>query len=184
MAEARKEAEVVMFGAVDELFEKTRVKPKDIGILIVNCSLFNPTTSLSAMVINHYKLRGNMLSYNLGGMGCSSGLIYIDLAKDLLQVHPNSLALVICKENITLNWYFGNDRSMLVSNCLFRMGGAAILLSNESWDRSRSKSRCTQLGLTKVLMTSASVVLPKERTPQGGLVFLCQRISWQLLGML
>jgi 3-ketoacyl-CoA synthase len=42
-------------------------------------------------------------------------------------------------ENITLNWYFGNDRSMLVSNCLFRMGGAAILLSNRPSDRRRSK---------------------------------------------
>ena len=141
MAEARKEAEMVMFGALDQLFEKTNLKPKDIGILIVNCSLFNPTPSLSAMVINHYKLRGNIISYNLGGMGCSAGLISIDLAKDLLQVHPNSYALVISMENITLNWYFGNERSMLVSNCLFRLGGAAILLSNKWPDRQRSKYR-------------------------------------------
>ncbi|KAJ4954147.1 hypothetical protein NE237_030979 [Protea cynaroides] len=42
-------------------------------------------------------------------------------------------------ENITLNWYFGNDRSMLVSNCLFRMGGAAILLSNKRVGVSLSK---------------------------------------------
>ncbi|GMI95947.1 3-ketoacyl-CoA synthase 2, DAISY [Hibiscus trionum] len=139
MAEARKEAEAVMFGAIDELLEKTGVKAKDIGILVVNCSLFNPTPSLSAMVVNRYKLRGNILSYNLGGMGCSAGLISIDLAKQLLQVHPNSYALVVSMENITLNWYFGNDRSMLVSNCLFRMGGAAILLSNKSSDRRRSK---------------------------------------------
>lgn len=139
MAEARKEAEAVMFGAVDELLEKTGVKTKDIGILVVNCSLFNPTPSLSAMVINKYKLRGNIVSYNLGGMGCSAGLISIDLAKQLLQVHPNSYALVISMENITLNWYFGNNRSMLVSNCLFRMGGAAILLTNKRSDRRRSK---------------------------------------------
>jgi 3-ketoacyl-CoA synthase len=139
MVEARKEAEMVVFGALDQLFEKTCLKPKDIGILIVNCSLFNPTPSLSAMVINHYKLRGNIISYNLGGMGCSAGLISIDLAKDLLQIHPNSYALVISMENITLNWYFGNDRSMLVSNCLFRMGGAAILLTNKRSDRCRSK---------------------------------------------
>ncbi|KAJ8637668.1 hypothetical protein MRB53_011935 [Persea americana] len=139
MAEARKEAETVMFGAIDQLFAKTALNPKDIGVLVVNCSLFNPTPSLSAMVINHYKLRGNIISYNLGGMGCSAGLISIDLAKDLLQVHPNSYALVISMENITLNWYFGNNRSMLVSNCLFRMGGAAILLSNKNSDRRRSK---------------------------------------------
>ncbi|CAI8610237.1 unnamed protein product [Vicia faba] len=141
MKEARKEAETVMFGAIDELFGKTSVKPKDIGIVIVNCSLFNPTPSLSAMVVNHYKLRGNVKSYNLGGMGCSAGLISIDLANDLLQVNPNSYALVISMENITLNWYFGNDRSKLVSNCLFRMGGAAVLLSNKSSDKRRSKYR-------------------------------------------
>lgn len=86
MAEARKEAELVMFGAIDQLLAKTGVKAKDIGILVVNCSLFNPTPSLSAMIVNHYKLRGNIMSYNLGGMGCSAGLISIDLAKQMLQV--------------------------------------------------------------------------------------------------
>ncbi|CAL5096361.1 unnamed protein product [Urochloa decumbens] len=139
MANARKEAEMVMFGALDELFAKTGVRPKDIGVLVVNCSLFNPTPSLSAMVINHYKLRGNVASYNLGGMGCSAGLVSIDLARDLLQSHPNTYAVVISMENITLNWYLGNDRSMLVSNCLFRMGGAAILLSNRGSARRRAK---------------------------------------------
>lgn len=139
MKEARKEAEAVMFGAIDELLAKTKVNAKDIGILVVNCSLFNPTPSLSAMIINHYKLRGNVASYNLGGMGCSAGLISIDLAKKLLQFHPNSYALVVSMENITLNWYFGNDRSKLVSNCLFRMGGAAILLSNKFSEKGRSK---------------------------------------------
>ncbi|CAL4980363.1 unnamed protein product [Urochloa decumbens] len=130
MAEARAEAEAVMFGAIDQVLAKTGVKARDIGIVVVNCSLFNPTPSLSAMIVNHYKLRGNVASYNLGGMGCSAGLISIDLAKQLLQVHRNTYALVVSMENITLNWYWGNNRSMLMSNCLFRMGGAAVLLTN------------------------------------------------------
>lgn len=86
MQQAREEAEQVMFGALDELFEKTGVKPKDVGVLVVNCSLFNPTPSLASMIINHYKMRGNVKSVNLGGMGCSAGLISIDIARDLLQV--------------------------------------------------------------------------------------------------
>uniref|UniRef100_A0A0D6R0S8 3-ketoacyl-CoA synthase n=1 Tax=Araucaria cunninghamii TaxID=56994 RepID=A0A0D6R0S8_ARACU len=139
MREARLEAEAVMFGALDELFAKTGVKPKDVGILIVNCSLFNPTPSLSAMIVNHYKMRGNIKSFNLGGMGCSAGMISIALAKDLLQANPNSHAVVVSMENITLNWYFGNDKSMLLCNCIFRMGGAAILLSNKRRDRRRAK---------------------------------------------
>lgn len=139
MKEARAEAETVMFGALDQLFAKTKVKPEEIGILIVNCSLFNPTPSLSSMIVNHYKLKTDIKSYNLGGMGCSAGLISIDLAKHLLKANPNTYAVVVSMENITLNWYFGNDRSMLLCNCIFRMGGAAMLLSNKSRDRTRSK---------------------------------------------
>ncbi|XP_062183121.1 3-ketoacyl-CoA synthase 20-like [Phragmites australis] len=139
MAEARAEAEAVMFGAIDQVLAKTGVRARDIGIVVVNCSLFNPTPSLSAMIVNHYKLRGNVASYNLGGMGCSAGLISIDLAKQLLQVHRNTYALVVSMENITLNWYWGNNRSMLISNCIFRMGGAAVLLTNRSADRRRAK---------------------------------------------
>ncbi|XP_058085814.1 3-ketoacyl-CoA synthase 1-like [Magnolia sinica] len=139
MKEARLEAEAVMFGALDALFGKTGVRPRDVGILIVNCSLFNPTPSLSSMIVNHYKMRSDIKSFNLGGMGCSAGLISIDLAKDLLRANPNSYAVVVSTENITLNWYFGNDRSMLLCNCIFRMGCAAVLLSNKRKDRKRSK---------------------------------------------
>jgi len=57
-----------------------------------------------------------------------------------LQVHRNTYALVVSMENITLNWYWGNNRSMLMSNCLFRMGGAAVLLTNRGGsDRRRAK---------------------------------------------
>ncbi|KAL6841635.1 hypothetical protein ACP4OV_028574 [Aristida adscensionis] len=139
MAEARAEAEAVMFGAIDQVLAKTGVRARDIGVVVVNCSLFCPTPSLSAMIVNHYKLRGNVASYNLGGMGCSAGLISIDLAKQLLQVHRNTYALVVSMENITLNWYWGNNRAMLMSNCLFRMGGAAVLLTNRGADRRRAK---------------------------------------------
>ncbi|URE02892.1 3-ketoacyl-CoA synthase [Musa troglodytarum] len=142
MAEARLEAEAVMFGCLDALFEAMGVDPRrDVRILIVNCSLFNPTPSLASMIVNRYKMREDVKSFNLGSMGCSAGLISIDLAKDLLQANPNSYAVVLSTENITLNWYFGNDRSMLLSNCIFRMGGAAVLLSNRRADAGRAKYR-------------------------------------------
>ncbi|XP_050366453.1 3-ketoacyl-CoA synthase 4 [Argentina anserina] len=141
MAAAREEAEEVMYDALDNLFANANVKPKEIGILVVNCSLFNPTPSLSAMIVNKYKLRGNIRSYNLGGMGCSAGVIAVDLAKDLLQIHRNTYAVVVSTENITQNWYFGNKKSMLIPNCLFRVGGSAVLLSNKAVDRRRAKYR-------------------------------------------
>ena len=68
-----------------------------VDIVIVNCSLFNPTPSLSAMVVNHFGMRPDIKSYNLSGMGCSAGIISIGLAKELLQasildlLHPQGL---------------------------------------------------------------------------------------------
>ncbi|CAN6880098.1 unnamed protein product [Brassica oleracea] len=145
MAAAREEAEQVMFGALDSLFANANVNPKEIGILVVNCSLFNPTPSLSAMIVNKYKLRGNIRSYNLGGMGCSAGVIAVDLAKDMLLVHRKTYAVVVSTENITQNWYFGNNKAMLIPNCLFRVGGSAVLLSNKSSDKRRSKYRLSHV---------------------------------------
>ncbi|KAK7855067.1 3-ketoacyl-CoA synthase 10 [Quercus suber] len=141
MKEGRAEASTVIFGALDELFEKTKVRPKDIGVLVVNCSIFNPTPSLSAMIINHYKMRGNILSYNLGGMGCSAGVIAVDLARDMLQSNPNNCAVVVSTESVGYNWYPGRDRSMLIPNCFFRMGCSAVLLSNRGRDYRRAKYR-------------------------------------------
>ncbi|CAH9104037.1 unnamed protein product [Cuscuta europaea] len=139
LTQAENEAKIVIFGCIDELLSKTGVEGKDIGIVVVNCSLFSSNPSLSAMVVNHYKLNSNVKSFNLSGMGCSAGLISIDLAKHLLQVTPDTCALVISLEVQALNGYYGNDRSMLMSNCIFRLGGAAVLLSNRSSDRRRSK---------------------------------------------
>ncbi|CAA7060076.1 unnamed protein product [Microthlaspi erraticum] len=141
MAAAREEAEQVMFGALDNLFANTDVDPKDVGILVVNCSIFCPTPSLSAMIVNKYKLRSNIRTFNLGGMGCSASVIGVDLAKDMLLLHRNTYAVVVSAENTTLNGYFGNNKSMLVPNCLFRVGGAAVMLSNKSRDKRRAKYR-------------------------------------------
>ncbi|KAH6808492.1 3-ketoacyl-CoA synthase 11 [Perilla frutescens var. frutescens] len=140
---ARGEAEVVIRGAVDDLMAKTGVDPGEIGVVIVNISTFNPVPSLSAMIVNRYKLREDVLSYNLGGMGCSAGVIAVDLAKRLLQVQPNTYALIMSLECPTASYYFGDDRSKLLSNCLFRMGGAALLLSNRPSDRRASKYELT-----------------------------------------
>nr|XP_043620962.1 3-ketoacyl-CoA synthase 10-like [Erigeron canadensis] len=139
MKEGRAEASMVIFGALDELFEKTRIRPKDVGILVVNCSIFNPTPSLSAMIINHYKMRGNILSFNLGGMGCSAGIIGVDLARDMLEANPNNVAVVVSTEMVGYNWYPGRNRSMLIPNCFFRMGCSAVLMSNRRRDNYRAK---------------------------------------------
>ncbi|XP_010265151.1 PREDICTED: 3-ketoacyl-CoA synthase 6-like [Nelumbo nucifera] len=168
MADCRAEAELVIFSSIDSLLKKTGIKPKDVDILILNCSMFSPTPSMTAMIVNKYKMRGNIKSFNLSGMGCSAGLISIDLARDLLQVHPNSYALVVSTEIITPSFYGGSQRSMLLPNCLFRMGSAAILLSNRRKDGWRAKYRLAHVVRThKGADDKAYRCVYEEEDPQG-----------------
>ncbi|XP_071724196.1 3-ketoacyl-CoA synthase 7 [Rutidosis leptorrhynchoides] len=136
---SQEEVEEVLFTIVRDLFKKHKINPKSIDILVTNCSLFCPTPSISAMIINKFGLRSNVKSVSLSGMGCSAGLLSINLAKDLLKVHNNSLALVLSMEAISPNGYKGKIKSMLIANTIFRMGGAGILLSNKKQDRNTAK---------------------------------------------
>ncbi|KAL6899672.1 hypothetical protein ACP4OV_006330 [Aristida adscensionis] len=129
---ARAEVELVVFSAIDDLLAKTGLSLDDIDILIVNCSVFCPVPSLTDMIINRYKLPEAIRSVQLSGMGCSAGLISLGLARDLLRVASPSGAAqapVVSTEIITPNYYAGAKRGMLLPNCLFRMGGVAMLLS-------------------------------------------------------
>nr|ADN10815.1 fatty acid elongase 1 [Arabidopsis lyrata] len=172
-AAAREETEQVIIGALENLFQNTKVNPREIGILVVNSSMFNPTPSLSAMVVNTFKLRSNIKSFNLGGMGCSAGVIAIDLAKDLLHVHKNTYALVVSTENITQGIYAGENRSMMVSNCLFRVGGAAILLSNKPRDRRRSKYKLAHTVRTHTGADDKSFRCVQQEDDESGKIGVC-----------
>ena len=111
---ARAESEAVIFSVVEDALRKTSLRPADVDILVVNCSLFNPTPSLSATVVARFGLRPGVTSYSLGGMGCSAGLIALDLAREALASRPGGqVALVVSTENITTGLYQGTDRAMV-----------------------------------------------------------------------
>jgi 3-ketoacyl-CoA synthase len=136
METSRKEAETIIYDVVQAALDKAHVKPREIDILVINCSLFSPTPSLCAMVLSHFNMRSDVATYNLSGMGCSASLLAIDLAKQLLHGSCKSgrskKALVVSTEIMTPNFYHGNERAFLIQNTLFRCGGAAMVLSN-SW---------------------------------------------------
>lgn len=134
----------MIFDCVRNLLQQTGTKGSEIDILVINCSLFSPTPSLCSMVVNEFGLRSDVSSYNLSGMGCSAGVIAVELAKNMLAAKPNALALVVSTENLTQQLYLGNDRGFLLQNTLFRCGGAAILLSNKWTDALRARFKLLQ----------------------------------------
>ncbi|CAL5052297.1 unnamed protein product [Urochloa decumbens] len=140
LSDSRNEAEQVIFSSIGDLFAKTGISPKAIDILVTNCSAFCPVPSLADMIVNKYKLRCDVRSIHISGMGCSAGLISVEAAKNLLQVAPQGgHALLVSTEIVSQHFYTGKNLSMLLPNVLFRMGGAAVLLSTSSRSRSRFK---------------------------------------------
>ncbi|PRQ24582.1 putative very-long-chain 3-oxoacyl-CoA synthase [Rosa chinensis] len=139
------EAQQGMFSAVSSLLSKTGIQPSLINSLIVTSGSFSPVPSLSSLIVNRFKLKPDVKTYNLSGMGCSSGVISIDLAANLLKKSKEiGYALVVINESISLNWYFGDSRPMLVTNCIFRVGSAAALITNDPSCRRVAKMELVQ----------------------------------------
>lgn len=61
-----------------------------VDILITACTSLAMLPSMSALVANHFKMREDLQSYSLGGQGCTSGVLAVELARHLLKVllHP------------------------------------------------------------------------------------------------
>ena len=130
---SREEAELVIFSAVDKAFAaRSELNPaEDIDTLIVACSFTTLTPVFADVVVNRYKLRADVQSVNLSGMGCSGALIAIGLARNLLRVAPpGQHVLIIATEILSSMLYTGTKREMLVPNVLFRMGAAAMIMTN------------------------------------------------------
>ncbi|VFQ98877.1 unnamed protein product [Cuscuta campestris] len=125
------EMEEFFYDTIDKVLERQHISPSEIDVLVVNISMFAPMPSLSARIVNRYKMRPDTKVYNLSGMGCSASLISVNLVQNLFKTHKNLYALVLTSESLSPNWYSGNAKSMILTNCLFRSGGCAILLTNK-----------------------------------------------------
>ncbi|XP_025679238.1 3-ketoacyl-CoA synthase 19-like [Arachis hypogaea] len=132
------EIDEIMFQTLDNLFNNTGIAPSDVDILVVNVSLFSPSPSLTSRIVNRYKMRENVKSFNLSGMGCSASVVAIDLVQQLFKSYTNSIAVVVSTEDLGAHWYCGRDKMMMLSNCLFRSGGCSMLFTNKPSMKNRA----------------------------------------------
>ncbi|KAE8656856.1 3-ketoacyl-CoA synthase 3 [Hibiscus syriacus] len=124
------EMEEFFCDSIGKLLSRAGISPQEIDLLVVNISMFAAVPSLSSRIINHYKMRSDIKSFNLTAMGCSASVISLDIIRNVFKSYKNKFALLVTSESLSPNWYAGNNRSMILANCLFRSGGCAILLTN------------------------------------------------------
>ncbi|KAJ0792072.1 putative very-long-chain 3-oxoacyl-CoA synthase [Helianthus annuus] len=129
--DAIEEMEELFEYTIGRLLKRTGVSPTDIDVLVVNISMLACMPSLSSRIVNRYKMREDVKTYNLCGMGCSASLVSLNIVESVFKSKKNQVAMVVTSESLTPNWYVGNDKSMILSNCLFRTGGCAMILTNK-----------------------------------------------------
>lgn len=139
LADALEEMDEIIYDTLDNLFDKSGIDPSDIDLLVINVSLLSTAPSLTARVVNRYKMRHDIKTYNVTGMGCSASIIAIDIVQQLFKAHKNVKAIVVSTESMGTNWYVGKDRSFMLSNCLFRTGGCSMLFTNDVSMKHRAK---------------------------------------------
>jgi 3-ketoacyl-CoA synthase len=145
---------------VANVLTQTHTSPADVDAVITACTCFAPTPSIAASIVNRFKMRPDVLTFSLAGQGCGASVLCVDLAARLLATLPaGANVLIFNHENITHNWYSGNERSMLITNCLFRASGAAVLMTNA---RGRAGYELTHVERT---MTASG---ERERERHGG----------------
>ncbi|CAI0411506.1 unnamed protein product [Linum tenue] len=106
------EIDDIALDTLDALFAGT-----DIDILVAYVSLFSPEPSLTSRVVNRYKMREHIKTFNISGMG----------------------------ESIRSNWYCGKELSVILSNCQFPSCGFSMLLTNNGSANGKPVMKLDQL---------------------------------------
>ncbi|PRQ58994.1 putative very-long-chain 3-oxoacyl-CoA synthase [Rosa chinensis] len=100
----------IIFATVDKLFARnSSIPPSQIDILVVNVFMHVlPCTFSTSRILNRYKMREDIKTFNLAlwnGLQCNT-------------------------ESMAPNRYCGKEKSMMLTNCLFRAGGCSMLFTN------------------------------------------------------
>lgn len=162
------EMDEIFFDTLDDLFVRTGVSPSEIDVLVVNVSLFSPMPSLTSRIVNKYKMREDIKTFNLTGMGCSGSLVAIDLVQHLFKTYKNIYAIVVSSESLGPNWYCGKEKPMMLANCLYRSGGCSMLFTNKPALRHQAILRLKSLIRTHLGSSDEAYRCSKQEEDEHG----------------
>lgn len=106
--------------------------PGDIDALLVSTCTGYLCPGLTSYVAERLGLRPDVLLLDLVGQGCGAALPNLRTAEALLASGRCRKVLSVCVEICSAALFIDNDPGVLISNCLFGDGAAAVVLSLEA----------------------------------------------------
>jgi len=128
---------------------------EDLGGVIVNTCTGYLCPGLSSYLVEDLGLPSTVKTLDITGMGCGGALPNIDTASALLAANDRRPWLSVAVESCSATLFMGPDPALIVSNCIFGDGAAAVILQNEA-------SVPDTAGLMRILGSTSSIH-PKYR---------------------
>lgn len=122
----------------------------ELGGVIVNTCTGYLCPGLSSYLVEDLKLPPGVRTLDVAGMGCGGALPNIDTASALLAAHGGRPWLSVAVEACSATMFMGPDPALIVSNCIFGDGAAAVILQDEA---TLSNTR----GLMRILGSTSSI---------------------------
>lgn len=117
---------------LDKLLAQTGLAANTIDVLITTSCTGFMIPAVDAHVINHFRLRQDIVRMPFTELGCAAGAMSLSRARDYVLAHPQANVVVIAVELPSLTYQNDDHRvANLVSAALFGDGGAAALISGK-----------------------------------------------------
>lgn len=164
LARFHKHALAIATRAARDALSSARLRPADIGGLVINTCTGYLCPGLSSYVAEALELEPSIRVLDLMGMGCGAAIPNLQSAWGLLATGPTngsskpvlSIAVEVCSATI----FMGQDPGLIVSNCLFGDGAAAAVLALNGHDETSHSAGAHR---AVKLLDFESQVLPAHR---------------------
>jgi predicted naringenin-chalcone synthase len=128
---------------------------RDIGALIVNTCTGYLCPGLTSYLVEDLGLNRNTRLVDIMGMGCGGAMPNLEAAVNHLARYPDQPVLSIAVEICSSTIFMDPDPGLVVSNCIFADGAAAVVLADSPTCRIRQ-------GLLQFI-DFESVIYPQHR---------------------
>ncbi|MGH8710116.1 MAG: type III polyketide synthase [Burkholderiales bacterium] len=123
-------APVLAARAAKRALQQTGHQEDEIDAVIISTCTGYLCPGLTSYVAERLGLRPDVLGLDLVGQGCGAALPNLRTAEALLAAKRCKRVLSICVEVCSAAFYIDNAPGVLISNCLFSDGAAAVVLSD------------------------------------------------------
>ena len=118
--------------AIERCLKESGVSKDEIGCLAVSTCTGYLCPGLTSYVIEKAKLRPDIFTLDIAGMGCGGAMPAVQACHNYLNSNKDTYALAVSTEICSSALFWGDDPELILSNSIFSDGSAACLLTNRA----------------------------------------------------